>query len=128
MDLPDSFEVTEYGEQDATHEKVSVIAQIVSERVRENPAHGVQVSFGGNEMILKYHCYEMHLSSRMRQVEATANDVFREIVSLIKKEFRKRTKKSIDLKELKEKSSHSVQKVSMNERFYVIFCRSYEMK
>ncbi len=127
MDSPESFETTEYGDENTDAERVEVIAQIVKDRVRENPAHAMVVSFMGTRMILKYHCYEMHLPTRMKQVEATANDVFRETVTQVKKEFKKRTKRPLDLKELKEAAVHSVQKVSMNERFYAIFCRTYEM-
>lgn len=125
MAKPESFEVTEYGGD--TLDAFSVIKQIIEERVKESPAHSVMVSFSGEKMTLKYHCYEMHLPTRMQQVVATSEDVFRETLSYVKKEFKKRTKTVLSLKEQKDLANYSVQKVSLNERYYAIFLRVYDL-
>lgn len=125
MDKPESFEVTEYG--DDAPDMYSVIQQIVADKVKESPAHGLMVAFSGGHLVLKYHCYEMHLPSRLKQVVDLSNDVFREAVSHIKKEYKRRTKKALTLKELKDLANYTTQKVSMNERYYVIFWRCYDL-
>src|SRR3990167_6057823 len=118
MDKPEGFEVTDYGDKHEKYDQLSVIKQIIDERVRESPAHAVIVKFAGNQMTLAYHCYEMHLPARMKQVQELANDVFRESLSHLKKEFKRRTKQVLTLKELKDLANYTVQKVSLNERYY----------
>jgi len=126
MTKPESFEVTEYsGEQ---VDAAKVISQIVADKVKESPAHSLLVSFSGNMMTLKYQCYEMHLPNRIKQVVDQSQDVFRESLSHIKKEFKKRTKQALTLKEKKELADYSVQKVSLNERYYAFFWRVYELE
>lgn len=125
MAKPESFEITEYSGEQVDAPKV--VAQIVADKVKESPAHSLMVSFTGNMMTLKYQCYEMHLPSRIKQVVDLSQDVFRESLSHIKKEFKKRTKKTLTLKEQKDLANYSVQKVSLNERYYAIFWRIYEL-
>lgn len=128
MDRPESFEVTEYGEGDGgVYDRSAAIKQVMSVHERDNPAHAVIAKIAGNVLTLAYHCYEMHLPVRMKQVVAGADDVFRETVSFLKKEVKKLGLK-LDLKEMKDQADHTVEKVSMNERYYVIFLRHYEMR
>jgi hypothetical protein len=76
---------------------------------------------------LYYHCYEMHLPVRMREVEAQAKTILDEMVKHLKKEYKARTKKTLNLKENKERANYTVQKVSLNERYYYVSWRCYEL-
>lgn len=127
MDKPESFEITDYGADDEVNERVSVIGQIVKEKASESPAWSILVSFEGQNMVLKYHCFEMKLPSRVREVHDNAEAMLRETLSHVKKEFKKRTKKVLTAKEIKERAGHTVQKVSLNERYYVIFWKTFEI-
>jgi hypothetical protein len=129
MDKPESYEVTEYGSKKTKEfDKYSVIVQIVQEKVRDVPSLGLQVSFTGDLMRIAYHCYEMNLPSKMKTVQEQANTYLNEAVKHIKKEFKSRTKKPLTLKEKKDLANYTVQKVSLNERFYVVYWRFYEIE
>jgi hypothetical protein len=127
MDKPESFEQTDYGEARGEYDRLAVINQIVADKTRESSARGVMVSFAGNTVTLKYSAYEMHLPTRMRQVEELAQDVLKEMLSHLKKEFRKRTRQALSLKEIKDRANYAVQKVSLNERYMYSCWRVYEL-
>lgn len=124
---PESFETTEYGVDSKTPDKFATIGQIMSEHVRESPASGIRHAIVGKLLKVYYHTYEMHLPTKMPLIEETAEKSLNECVKHLKKEFKKRTRKDLDLKEKKELRNYSVQKVSLNERYYAVFWRMYEM-
>jgi len=128
MQKPESFEVTEYADPKKSYDKFSVIYQIIENKVRENPTFGCRVSFVGNMLKLYFHCYEMHLPVRMKEIEKLAHDSLNEAVKMIKKEFKTITKEKIELKEDKTKANYTVQKVSLNERYYVVYWRFFELQ
>jgi hypothetical protein len=49
------------------------------------------------------------------------------MVKHLKKEYKARTKKTLNLKENKERANYTVQKVSLNERYYYVSWRCYEL-
>lgn len=125
----ESFEVTEYGEKHARPDAVySAITEIVRDQVRDSPAVNVRVTFTGDLMRLTYHCYEMFLPTRMKQVESAAKSGLDETMKHVKKEFKKRMKKTLDVTEKKEMANYSVQKVSLNERYMYSAWRFFELK
>ena len=127
MDRPEGYEVTEYGREHEHPDHVySVIKEIVQEQVSEFPNTNIQVSFTGNLLRLTYHCYEMHLPVRMRDIEAQAKAGLDATLKNVKKKYKERTRDVLDLKEKKDMSSYSVQKVSLNERYYYASWRFYE--
>lgn len=129
MEKPESFEVTDYGAENTEYNRAAAIKQIVSEIGRSNPSFAVLASIAGNRLTLKYHCYEMHLHDhlRLRAVADQADLVFKETLKHLKKEFKSRTKKALSLKEMKGASNHNLQKVSLNERYYYLAWRVYEL-
>lgn len=127
MDKPEGFEVTEYGKPHEVYSMYSVVHQIMEDRGREAPNYGVKVAFTGNMLKVYYHCYEMCLPTRFTEIEGNANDSLNEAIKYIKKEYKKRTKKTLDLKEKKDLANYTVQKVSLNERYYTVFWRMYEL-
>ena len=130
MAKPESFEVADYSaprEEQDPYGSYSVIHQIFVDSIRENPAHGVRVSLVDGHLKLTFHAYEMHVARRRQEVEDIANSSLAEAQKHLKKEFKKRTKKDLDLKEKKDLAGCNIQKVSMNERYYVTYWRFYGM-
>lgn len=126
---PESFEVTEYGEDEPVGPKADLgaIQEIVQDHVRKVPSVGVRVAFTGNLVKLTYHCYEMHLPRRLQQVQSDSETVLREMVKILKKEYKAKTGETLKLKELKELANHSVQKVSLNERYMYAGWKFFEI-
>lgn len=131
---PESFEITEYGgdpkgkdEVGLRHVDLGVIQEIVEEKVRKIPSAGIRVAFTGKLVKLTYHCYEMHLPRRMQQVESDADTMLKEMIKVIKKEYKAKTGDTLKLKEIKELANHQVQKVSLNERYMYAGWRFFEI-
>lgn len=124
---PESFEVTEYSGKDRLDRAQSAIQEIVAAKVSKIPSANVRVAFTGNLVKLTYHCYEMHLPMRMKQVESDSDTILKEMVKVLKKEYKAKTGEALVLKELKELANHSVQKVSLNERYYYAGWRFFEL-
>ena len=128
MDEAQSFEVTEYGDNPGLLDrKLSVISEIVRDQVSRVPSANIRVAFTGNMVKLSYHCYELHLPSRIKQVVADSDSMLKEIVKVLKKEFKARTGEALKLKELKDMENYSVQKVSLNERYMYVGWRFFEL-
>jgi hypothetical protein len=129
MDKPESYEVTEYGDDDnqELYDRFAAIKQVVQDSNVRNPASAFVASLQGDWLVLKYHCYEIDVPSQIKAVEDRVNTAFKEMLSLLKKEVKKKTKKVLTLKELKDKADHTIQKVSLNDRYYVVFWRVYEI-
>lgn len=129
MENFESFEVTEYGTDHEIPGRVQgQIKEIVQEMVRKNPAAGTQVTFVGNLAKFTYHCYEMHLPVRQKEVEHAAKSALDETVKHVKKEFKNRTGSDVKLTERKDMANTSVHKVSLNERYMYSSWRFYELK
>lgn len=128
---PESFEVTEYegldGDNDDTAFVTSVISQVVEEKVKEDPTIGCRLHFCDGGVRFTVHSYEMHLPRRVKEVEERAHKFLDEMLKYVKKEIKGRAGRSIDFKEDKDKRGHSVEKVSLNERYYYITWRFYEI-
>ena len=128
MEKAQSFEVTEYSTDGKPLDyKQSAIKEIVDNLKRRSPNLGVRVSFTGNLVKLSFDCYEMHLPTRLKEVESLASDVFKETLKNIKSEYKSKAGEKIDLKEKKELADYAVSKVSLNERYYYVSWRVYEI-
>lgn len=124
---PESFEVTEYSGEDRLDRDIGAIQEIISAQIQKVPSANVRVSFTGNLVKLTYHCYEMHLPQRIRQVESDSDTMLKETVKVLKKEFKAKTGDTLKLKELKELANYSVQKVSLNERYMYAGWKFFEL-
>lgn len=135
MEKAQSFEVTEYDPEDLpVASQLAVIHQIMADKKSDPanpqlPTESFLLTLQGGEMRLSYHCYEMLLSDlqRRRNVEEAAEKALNEMLKHLKKEFKKRTKKVLSLKEIKDRRDYSVAKVSLNERYYYISWRVYSI-
>lgn len=125
---PQSYEVTEYSDPVLDmNTAYKTIRQIFTEYARGPAKHAVWVDMSGDKLKLHYHSYEMFLPSRMKQVESESRDILDAAVRELKKEFKSRTGKSLTLKESKELGNYTVEKVSLNERYYFKCWRFYDV-
>lgn len=129
MDKPESFEIQEYGDQPTAYETIKVVKQIAQDYRDSNPvtSHAVKFDFIGNSLKVTIALFEMHLPSRMKIVEDMAFQYQKSCVSHLKKEFKKRTKRDLGLKEDKDKSGYHTEKVSLNERYYYVCWYFYNL-
>ena len=128
MNKVHSCETPEYSSPDMSMgEAYGVIRQITSEIARDVPSVGLWVDMTGDQLRVHYHAYEMFLPTRVKEVEARAEDALKNFVALLKKEFRTRTKSALKLSEQKEAGGSTVEKVSLNERYYYKAWRSFTM-
>jgi hypothetical protein len=129
MDKPESFEVTEYSGVREPYETFQTIKQIVQDRkdMARHPSCAYKVDFLGDTMRVQVTMFEMHLPQRLKEVQDTAHKLHKAYVSELKKEFKKRAKHDLKLKEIKDKADHTVQKVSLNERYYYVAWHLYEL-
>jgi hypothetical protein len=125
---PESFEIAEYSPPElGINETFQIIKQITEEIIKVNPTVGVWVDMSGDMLRVHYHAYEIHLPSRVKDVQAVAEETMKKYVSHLKSEFKARTKKPLDIKEKKELANYTVEKVSLNERYYYRAWRFYEL-
>jgi hypothetical protein len=129
MNKPESFEVTEYNDVREPMQTFQTIKQIVEdERVDgRHPSCAYKVDFLGDVLRVQVTMFEMHLPQRMAEVQDTCHKLQKAYVSSLKKEFKKRAKRDLKLKEIKDKADYTVQKVSLNERYYYIAWHMYEL-
>lgn len=128
MDKAESFEVTEYGDNPGLLDrKHSVISEIVRDQVSRVPSANIRVAFSGNMVKLSYHCFELHLPSRIQRVLSDEDVMLKDMVKILKKEFKIRTGEVLKLKEMKDMANYSVQKVSLNERYMYVGWRWFEL-
>jgi hypothetical protein len=129
MDKPESFEVQEYNDVKEPYQTFQVIKQIVQDEKdgQRNPSLAWKVDFLGDVMKVQLTLFEMHLPQRMKEVQDAAHKLQKSYVSELKKEFKKRAKHDLKLKEIKDKADYTVQKVSLNERYYYICWHLYEL-
>lgn len=135
MDKAQGFEVTEYDPEDLpVSEQLSVLKQIMQDRksdatISQLPSEAFILTLQGNQMRLAYHSYEMNLghANAIREVDGQAKKALDEVIKFLKKEFKKRTKKSLSVKEIKDKRDYSVQKTSLNSRYYYVSWRVFDI-
>lgn len=126
--MSNGFDVATYGNDNVRmDEKYSTIKEIVDDQREYRPGVNVNVSFTGNMMRLIYHSYEHLLPTRMREVEENANMILDKTIKKIKKDYKEKLKKTLNLKEKKELANYSVNKVSLNERYMYSCWRFYEL-
>lgn len=92
-------------------------------------AAGILLKRTGDRVFLEYHCYETSLDDRgkLEGLCKEVEKVLADYVKALKKDVKKKTKKALKLKEIKELKDYSVDKVSLNDRWYLRLWRVYEV-
>ena len=123
----ESFEVqgTQYLQKD---DRNALLAQVSEDLISNNPAYGFKVRFqGDDEVVVTYHSYEMDLQLRMKEVEGQADDLFKEWLKLVKKEYKAQGGGTLKMKEDKSQHSTSIEKVGLNNRYYYRSSKTFSM-
>lgn len=113
---------------DQRSDVMSAIKQVSEEIVPPNPSVGFQLRFFGEEMMsLTFHTYEMDLPQRCKQVRDVANDLMKDYVKRLKKDYKSFTGKALKMTEQKDDAHESTEKVSLNNRYYFRLTRVYKV-
>ena len=106
----------------------AMINQVTEDLIPAHAGYGFKVKFmGEDQMSVTYHCFEMDLPLRVKEVEQQAQDLLKQYEKHLKKEYKSRAGKTLKLKELKGGRSESTEKVSLNNRYYYRSSRTYEI-
>lgn len=124
-----SFEVTEYSNPDMSYaEAYQVIRQIVTDMVNDKPTVGMWVDMSGNQLKVHYHDYVQNLPVHLKEIADRSETAFKELAKHIKAEFKTRTGIVLKLVEKKDLNNYTVEKVSLNERYYYRAWHVYEVR
>jgi hypothetical protein len=129
---PETFEVTEYSPAELdTAQAYKVIRQFFSE-LKYDQGFGagrdaVWADMSGDQLKVHYHAYEMYLPQRLEQVQDEARQYVSKALSALKSEFKKRTGRTLKLKEVPALGDYAIEKVSLNERYYFRCWRFYDV-
>lgn len=122
-----TFDVTQYSSPEMNFaDAYQVIRQIVVDMVHDVPTVGVWVDMTGNQLKLHYMDYVQNLPVHLRATTDRADTALKELEKHIKAEFKRRTGKALKLKEQKDLANYTVEKVSLNERYYYRSWRVFE--
>lgn len=128
MAKPETFEKTEYSKPALDLGQVSgVVKQIFIELQRTRPNIAIWADMQGDLLKLHYKAYVMHLPVRLKQVEEEANGLMKEAMKHLKSEFKSKTKADLKVVEKKDLANYTVEKVSLNERYYYTRWCVYEV-
>ena len=123
-----SYEVAEYSESALdNNEAYRVIKQVFVDIQRTQAQHAIGADWTGDMLKIKYMSYEMFMPEKMREVEQRADEIFKNTVKMLKKEFKDRTGATLKLVEQKEMGDSSREKVSLNQRYYFKAWRFYKI-
>ena len=130
---PEGFEVLNFSDKEDREYKdprsmQSTIQEVVNEMGNKSPGYGFHVSFfNENMMRLTSTSIHLYVIQRIKQVEDEIKSVMEEAARFIKKEYRQRRGKALELKEDRSKRDQTIEKANMHERFIVKSYRFYEL-
>lgn len=125
---PESYEVA--GTAYRQHEDpIALLGQAFADYETPNPARGFTHRINGNQVTIYFHCHERGLGDPGRRagqidVMSKSMDAF---VKGLKKRFREMGGGTLDMKEKKSSRGYDLQKVSLNDRWDIIYRRTYEV-
>lgn len=125
---PQSYDVA--GTAYKQHEDpIALLGQAFSDYVTPNPARNYTHRLNGNTITIYCHCHERGLGDiarRASQVDAMskAMDAF---VKGLKKRYKDLGGGALSMKEKKSARGYDLQKVSLNDRWDIIYKRTYEV-
>ena len=109
-------------------DKISMIQQVSEDIIPKHAGYGFKVKFhSGNQMTVTYHCFEMDLPVRIKEVDRDAETLLNSWEKRVKKDFKDRAGSALKMKELKDERCGSSEKVSLNNRYYYRSSRTYEL-
>lgn len=125
----ESFETS--GEAyDQKFDRTALIKQIEQDIPSPTPSSKFKLKLSGTRLVISYHCIETYLSdrSRVESLYKESEKLIKDYVKEFKKEYKKRSKKALKMTEVKEGRDYSVEKWSLNERYYFTSFQVYDLK
>lgn len=123
-----SFERTEYSDPEMSMaDAYQVLRQIMVDMDHDVPNVGVWADMTGNQLKLHYMDYVQNLPVHLKTTVDRANTALTELKKHLKAEFKRRTGKTLKLDEQKDLENYTVEKVSLNERYYYRTWRVFEV-
>lgn len=125
---PESYEVA--GDAYRQHEDpIAHLGQCLADYVTPDPTRNFTHRINGNLVTIYMHCHERGLGDTARraaQVDAMskASDAF---IKELKKRYRETGGGTLELKERKQLRGYELQKVSLNDRWSIVYRRTYEV-
>lgn len=126
---PESYEVA--GTPYRQHEDpIAQLGQVFADYNTPNPARNYTQRINGNLITIYCHCHERGLGDigrRAAQVDAMSKgmDAF---VKGLKKRYRETGGGTLSMKERKSARGYDLQKVSLNDRWEIVYRRTYEVE
>jgi hypothetical protein len=108
---------------------IAVLGQALADYATPNPSRGYTWRINGNLITLYCHCHERGLGDpgrRAAQVDAMSKGMDKFVAGL-KKQHREISGKTLSMKEKKSARGYDLQKVSMNDRWDIVYRRTYEV-
>jgi hypothetical protein len=125
---PQSYEVA--GTAYRQHEDpIALLGQALADYQTPNPARNYTHRIQGNTVTLYCHCHERGLGDpgrRALQVDAMAK-AMDSFVKGLKKRYRELGGGTLDMKEKKASRGFDLRQVSMNDRWDIVYRRTYEV-
>ena len=111
-----------------TADKIAMINQLTEDMISDHAGYGFKVKFhSGDQMTVTYHCFEMDLPLRIKEVESQSETLLNGYVKRLKSDYKSRVGVTLKLKERKDERCGSTEKVSLNNRYYFRSSRTYEI-
>lgn len=125
----ESFDVA--GEAYRQHEDpIALLGQAFADYVTPNPARNYTHRTNGNKVTIYCHCHERGLGDagrRAAQVDAMSK-AMDNFVKGLKKRYREMGGGSLKMTEDKKARGYDLQKVSLNDRWDIVYRRTYEVE
>lgn len=126
---PESYEVA--GNAYRQHEDpIALLGQAFADYVTPNPGRNYTHRMQGNTVTIYCHCHERGLGDpgrRALQVDAMSK-AMEAFVKGLKKRYRELGGGTLEMKEQKSGRGFDLQKVSLNDRWDIVYRRTYEIK
>lgn len=122
----EGFEVT--GERFRQHEdKFATLKQAFADYKTPDPSRNFAHRISGNQVTIYYHVYERGLgdTGKRASIVAEMQKGMGDYIKSLKKLFRERGGGTLDLTEDKKARGYDLQKVSLNDRWYIIYRQTY---
>jgi len=124
----EGFEVA--GNRYRQHEDpVATLAQAFADYRTPDPSRNFTYRVNGNKLTIFCHCHERGLGDvgrRAAQVDAMSK-LMDSFVKGLKKRFRELGGGTLDMEEIKKLRGYDLQKASLNDRWDIVYRRTYEV-
>jgi hypothetical protein len=113
-----------------SEDKVAVLKQAFSDYRTPDPSRNFTHRIAGNNVTIYYHVHERGLGDPGKRAMIVAEMVkgMTAFTKELKKKFRERGGGTLDMKEDKQGRGYDLQKVSLNDRWDIIYRQTFEIE